>query len=92
MKLDVLSAKHFIAEAWRLMTPTKLKNYFVKCSFSNDHVSSNDDSTSEDEHDDWQSLQPQGVQFEGYTTCDSALGYVKHETDIFIINKANISP
>jgi hypothetical protein len=27
----------------------------------------------EDEEDDWHSLQPLGVQFEDYTTCDSAL-------------------
>jgi hypothetical protein len=44
MKLDVLSAVHFIAEAWRLMTPTTIKNCFVKCGFSIDHVSSNEGS------------------------------------------------
>jgi uncharacterized small protein (DUF1192 family) len=47
----------------------------VKCHFSNDCGSSNDDSAtklSEDE-DDWHSLQPHGAQFEDYTTCDSAL-------------------
>jgi hypothetical protein len=41
-----------------------------------DHDSSNDDSAvklTEDEEDDWQSLQAHGVWFEGYTTCDSAL-------------------
>jgi hypothetical protein len=73
MKLDVRSAVHFIAEAWRLVT--LIKNCFVKCGFSN-YVSSNDDSAmklGEDEKDDWQSLQPLGVQFEYYTTCDSAL-------------------
>jgi hypothetical protein len=76
MKLDVLSAMQFIAEAWRLITPTIIKNCFVKCGFSIDHVSSNDDSAvilSEDEEDDWQSLQALGVQSEGCTTCDSAL-------------------
>jgi hypothetical protein len=39
-------------------------------------VSSNDDSAvklSEDEDDNWRSLQPLGVQFEDYTTRDSAL-------------------
>jgi hypothetical protein len=44
MKLDVLSAMHFIAEASRLVTPTAIKNGFVKSGFSNDHISSNDDS------------------------------------------------
>jgi hypothetical protein len=27
---DVLSAKLFTAEAWRLIRPTTIKNYFVK--------------------------------------------------------------
>jgi hypothetical protein len=48
----------------------------VKCDFSNGHVSSNDDSAvrlSEDEEDDWYSLQPLGMQSEDCTTCDSAL-------------------
>jgi hypothetical protein len=47
----------------------------VKCGFSNDHVISNDSAVklNEDEEDDWHSLQSPGVQFEDYTTCDSAL-------------------
>jgi hypothetical protein len=48
----------------------------VKCGFSNYYVSSNDDSAvklSEDEKDDWHSLQPLGAQFKDYKTCDSAL-------------------
>jgi hypothetical protein len=73
MKLDVLSAMHFIAEAWRLVTLTIIKNSFVKCGFSNDHISGNDDSAVKLKEDDWHSLQPLGVQFEDYTTCDSAL-------------------
>jgi hypothetical protein len=43
MKLDVLFAVLFMAEAWRLMTPMTIKNYFLKCSFLN-YVSSNEDS------------------------------------------------
>jgi hypothetical protein len=76
MKLDVMSTMHFIAEPWRLMTPTTIKNCFVKCRFSVDHVSSNNGSAvklAEDEEDDCHSLQSLGVQSEGYTTCDSAL-------------------
>jgi hypothetical protein len=45
----------------------------MKCGFSIDYVSSNDDSAvklTEDEEDDWHCL-PLGVQFEDYT-CDSA--------------------
>jgi hypothetical protein len=55
MKLDALSAMHLIAEIWRLITPTTIKNCFVNCGFSIDHVSSNDDSAvklTEDEEDD----------------------------------------
>jgi hypothetical protein len=65
MKLDVLSAVHFTAETQRLIISTTIKNFSVKCGFSNNHVSSNDDSAvklSEDEQDDWHSSQPLGVQ------------------------------
>jgi hypothetical protein len=61
MKLDVLSAMHFIAEAWRFITPTTIKNCCVKCDFSIDHVNSNYDSAEkldEDEEVDWTFLQP----------------------------------
>jgi hypothetical protein len=54
MELDVLSAMHFIAEAQRLITSTAIKNFYVKYGFSNNHVSSNNDSAvkvSEDEED-----------------------------------------
>jgi hypothetical protein len=76
MKLDVLSAKHLIAEPWRLITPTRIKNCFVKYGFSTDHVGINDGSAgkfTEDEDDDWHSLQPLGVQCEDCPTCDNAL-------------------
>jgi hypothetical protein len=52
------------------ITPNTIKNCFVKCDFSADHISSNDDSAvklNADEEDDL------GVQSEDYTTCDSAL-------------------
>jgi hypothetical protein len=74
-KLDVLSAVHLKAEPWSLITPTTIKNCSLKCGFSV-AVSSNDDSASkltEDEEDDWRSLQPRGVQSEDYSTCHSAL-------------------
>jgi hypothetical protein len=56
IKLDVLSAMHFITEPWRLITPTTIKNCFVKCCILIDHVSDNDDSPvklTEDEEDDF---------------------------------------
>jgi hypothetical protein len=66
---------HLTAEAWRLITPTTNKNCFVKCGFSNDHVSGIDDSSVNlsEEEDDWHSLQPLGVQSEYFPTCDNAL-------------------
>jgi hypothetical protein len=76
MKLDVLSAMHFTAEALKVITPTTIKNCSVKCGFSIDHISSNDGSAvklSDDEKDDWCSLQPLGLQFEDYTICDTTL-------------------
>jgi hypothetical protein len=33
MKQDVFPAVHFIAEGWRLVTPTAIKNCFMKCGF-----------------------------------------------------------
>jgi hypothetical protein len=66
---------NFTAEAWRLITPTAIKNCFVKYGFSNDHVSSNNDSAlilNKDEEDDWHSLQSLGVQLEDYMTVNSA--------------------
>jgi hypothetical protein len=62
MKLNV-SAVHFIAEAWRLITPTTVKNCFVNCCFSVDLASSNEDSAvklTEDE-DNWHSYKLLGV-------------------------------
>jgi hypothetical protein len=57
-------------------TPTTIKNCFVKCGFSNNHVTSNDNNAvklSEDAENDWHILQPLGVQYEKYATCDSSL-------------------
>jgi hypothetical protein len=71
MKLDVLSAVHFIAEAERLITSTTIKNSFVKYGFSNDHVSAV--KLSEGDEYVWYSLQHLGVQCKACTTCDSAL-------------------
>jgi hypothetical protein len=42
MKLYMSSAVHFIAQAWGLLTPTTVKNCFVKCGFLIGHVTSND--------------------------------------------------
>jgi hypothetical protein len=63
IKLDVLKAMHFIAEAWRLVTPTAIKNCFAKCDFPADHVNTNYDRAmkfTENKENDWHSLQPLG--------------------------------
>jgi hypothetical protein len=76
MMLNVLSAVLVIASAWRLTTLTAIKLFFVKCDFSIGHVSSNEDSAvklSEDEEDDWHSLQHLGMQSEDCPTCENAL-------------------
>jgi hypothetical protein len=76
MELDVLCMLHFIPETQRSIPSTAVKNSFVKCDFSNDHVSRNEDSAvklGEDEEDDSHSLQPLGVQFEDCRRCDIAL-------------------
>lgn len=54
---------------------TAIKNLFMKCGFSYDHVSSNDDTAvklKEDQEDDLHILQPLGVQY-GATVCVTEL-------------------
>jgi hypothetical protein len=70
---NALSSRNL--ETDRLITPTTIKNCFVKSGFSIDHVNSNDENAvkvTEDE-DDWHNLQPLGVLSEDYPTLHSAL-------------------
>jgi hypothetical protein len=76
MKMDVLSAVHFTAEVWKFVTPTAIKNCFVKCGFSVDHASNSDGSAvklTEEEKHDWHILKDPGVHFEKHMICDSVL-------------------
>jgi hypothetical protein len=52
-----------------------MKNCFVQCGFPVDHVGSNDSAVklTQDEEDDWNSLQTLGVQCEGNPMSASAL-------------------
>jgi hypothetical protein len=60
---------HFIAEAWRLITPTAIENYCVSHCFANDVNSNNDSALKLSENDDdWHSSQPLEAQSEDYTT------------------------
>jgi hypothetical protein len=71
---NVLSAMHFTADTWGLISLTAIKKCFAHYGFPVDHVSSTDSVTlkfTEDEENDWHSLQPSGVWFEDYTTCAS---------------------
>jgi hypothetical protein len=75
-QLDVLSAMHFKAEDWRLITPTTtIKNCFANSGFPSNHVSSNNNALklTDGEENDWCSLKPFGVRFEDYATHNSAL-------------------
>jgi hypothetical protein len=38
MKINLLTALHFIAEAWRQITPITIESCFNKCDFSSDGV------------------------------------------------------
>jgi len=47
--LDVLSAMHFTAADWKLVTPTStIKNCSENCCFPSDHVSSNNNAITTD--------------------------------------------
>jgi hypothetical protein len=47
--LDVLSAIHFTAADWKLITPTiTIKNCFENCGFPSDHVGSNNNALTTD--------------------------------------------
>jgi hypothetical protein len=56
MKLGVMSAMNYIVEAWRVITPTPIKNYFVMNGSLIDVVNINCVKLNEDEEDDWHSL------------------------------------
>jgi hypothetical protein len=81
MKLDTLSAMHLIAEIWRLMTPTTIRNCFVKCGFLTDHITADDSAVklTQDEEDGWHSIQPLGMQSEDHPTCDMTLRTRAHQ-------------
>jgi hypothetical protein len=56
------------------------RNYFSKCDFLVDHVCSNDDNEmklTEDDKNDWHSLQTLGTQFEDYTPMKVLSSFVK---------------
>jgi len=75
MMINLLTALHFIAEAWRQITPTTIENYFKKCGFSSDgeYIDVSDDVLNEQEKDNWCSLKPSGVEFDEYVFYDASV-------------------
>jgi hypothetical protein len=85
MKLDVLSGnalKERNLENDKTHHNQKLlcEIWFLDCVISNDDIAV---SPSEDETDDWHSIQSLGVHSEGYPTCDSAL----EVSGVWIVNQ-----
>jgi hypothetical protein len=79
-KCGVLSAVHFIEEAWHLIIPTTVKNFLVKCGFWIVHISSSDDSAAkltEIRKMTGIVYSLLGVQFEDYVMCDIAVRVCK---------------
>jgi hypothetical protein len=67
---------HFIAEAWKLVTPTTTKKCSAKCGFPFEHICSNSDNAlkrTELKKITGNILWFRGVQFEGYTACENVL-------------------
>jgi len=75
MTIDLLIALHFIAEAWRQITPTTIENCFRKCGFPSDgeHIDVSNDVLNEQERDNWCSLKPSGVEFDEYVSYDAGV-------------------
>jgi hypothetical protein len=58
MKINLLTALHFIAEAWRQITPITIESCFKKCDFSSDgeYIDVSNDVLHEQEKDNWCSM------------------------------------
>lgn len=54
MKINLLTALHFITETWKQITTTTIENCFKKCGFSSDseYIDVNIDVLNEQEKDD----------------------------------------
>ena len=75
MRINLFTALHFIAEAWRHITPTTIENCFKKCGFSADgeYIDVSNDVLNEQEKYDWCSLKPSGVEFDEYVSYDASV-------------------
>jgi hypothetical protein len=61
MKINLLTALHFIAEAWRHITPITTQSCFKKCDFSSDgeYIDVSNDVLNEQGKDNWCSMNHQ---------------------------------
>jgi hypothetical protein len=68
MKINFLTALHFITEAWRQITPATIDRCFMKCGFSSHgkYTNVSNDVLNEQEKDGWCSLKPSGTQFDEF--------------------------
>jgi hypothetical protein len=79
MKIKLLTALQYIAEAWRQITPTNTQNCFSKCGFSSDaeYTDVSNDVLNEQEKGDWCALKPSGMELDEYVSCMLMSLYVR---------------
>jgi hypothetical protein len=79
MKIKLLTALQYIAEAWRQITPTITQNCFNKCGFSSDgeHIDVSNDVLNEQEIGNWCALKPSGMELDEYVSCMLMSVYVR---------------
>jgi hypothetical protein len=55
MKINLVTALHFFAEAWRQITPTTVENCFKKCGFLSEceYIDDSNDVLNDQEEDEW---------------------------------------
>lgn len=84
LKLNILSALHFVAEAWRRISSLTIQNCFRKCGFmvGTEDTSSIEDITTlyDEENDDWIALRQTDINFSDYITVDSDVNVCEIQT------------
>jgi len=79
MKIKLLTALQYIAEAWRQITPTTIQNCFIKCGFSSDgeYIDVSNDVLNEQEKGDLCAMKPTGMELDEYVSCMLMSVYVR---------------
>ena len=75
MTINLLTALHFTAKAWRQITPTTIENCFKKCGCSSggEYIDVSNDVLNEQEKDNWCSLKPSSKEFDEYVSYDASV-------------------